>query len=42
LFDLAQGWITFWRVAYDASAAALKIRRAGLPESLAIRVESGI
>ena len=42
LFDRANRTITFWRVAYDASAAAEKIRRAGLPESLAIRVESGI
>jgi len=42
LFDLAHRRITFWRVGYDASAAAEKIRRAGLPESLAIRVESGI
>lgn len=42
LFDLVERCITFWRVAYDASAAAEKIRKAGLPESLAIRVESGI
>ena len=33
---------TFFRGAYDADAAADKIRKAGLPGSLAVRVESGI
>jgi diadenosine tetraphosphatase ApaH/serine/threonine PP2A family protein phosphatase len=42
LFDLAHRQVTFCRVAYDAGAAADKIRRAGLPESLAFRVELGI
>ena len=42
LFDARLGQITFYRVAYDAAAAAAKIRSAGLPGSLAVRVESGI
>jgi diadenosine tetraphosphatase ApaH/serine/threonine PP2A family protein phosphatase len=42
LFDLARREVTFYRVAYDAGAAADKIRKAGLPGSLAVRVESGI
>lgn len=42
LFDLARRELTFFRVAYDAHAAAEKIRRSGLPESLAFRVELGI
>jgi diadenosine tetraphosphatase ApaH/serine/threonine PP2A family protein phosphatase len=42
LFDLTRPQVTFFRVAYDAGAAADKIRKAGLPGSLAIRVESGI
>ena len=42
LFDSSVRQITFFRVAYDAAAAAAKIRGAGLPGSLAVRVESGI
>ena len=42
LFDSGVREITFYRVAYDATAAAAKIRSAGLPGSLAVRVESGI
>ena len=42
LFDSGLRQITFYRVAYDAAAAAAKIRSAGLPGSLAVRVESGI
>lgn len=42
LFDLARRRATFCRVAYDAGAAADKIRKAGLPGSLAVRVELGI
>ncbi len=42
LFDAATRRITFYRVPYDAAAAAAKIRDAGLPGSLAVRVESGI
>ena len=42
LFDPARAQLTFHRVPYDAKAAAAKIRAAGLPESLAYRVELGI
>jgi predicted phosphodiesterase len=42
LFDLAEQKLTFCRVPYDAMAAADKIRRCGLPGSLAHRVELGI
>jgi len=42
LFDLADQTLTFFRVPYDAMAAADKIRRCGLPGSLAYRVELGI
>jgi diadenosine tetraphosphatase ApaH/serine/threonine PP2A family protein phosphatase len=42
LFDLARREVNFYRVAYDARAAAAKIRACGLPESLAFRVELGI
>jgi diadenosine tetraphosphatase ApaH/serine/threonine PP2A family protein phosphatase len=42
LFDDERRLITFFRVAYDAGAAADKIRRCGLPASLAFRVELGI
>jgi hypothetical protein len=42
LFDSALRQVTFFRVAYDAAAAAAKIRSAGLPGSLAARVELGI
>jgi diadenosine tetraphosphatase ApaH/serine/threonine PP2A family protein phosphatase len=42
MFDLPRRELTFFRVPYDHAAAANKIRRAGLPESLAYRVEMGI
>jgi diadenosine tetraphosphatase ApaH/serine/threonine PP2A family protein phosphatase len=42
LFDRGRQEITFHRVAYDAAAAADKIRQCGLPASLAYRVELGI
>jgi len=42
LFDSRLRQITFCRVTYDAAAAAAKIRDAGLPGSLAARVEAGI
>jgi diadenosine tetraphosphatase ApaH/serine/threonine PP2A family protein phosphatase len=42
LFDDMRREVTFCRVAYDAAAAADKIRKAGLPGSLAVRVEAGI
>ncbi|MEI6737396.1 MAG: metallophosphoesterase family protein [Pseudomonadota bacterium] len=41
LFDPERERITFFRVAYDYSAAAKKIRAAGLPERLAMRLERG-
>jgi diadenosine tetraphosphatase ApaH/serine/threonine PP2A family protein phosphatase len=42
LFDLGRQEVTFFRVPYDAAAAAAKIRACGLPASLAYRVELGI
>ena len=41
LFDREKEEITFFRVPYDHMAAARRIREAGLPESLAMRIESG-
>jgi diadenosine tetraphosphatase ApaH/serine/threonine PP2A family protein phosphatase len=40
--DLTMRTLTFHRVAYDTGAAARKVRAAGLPESLAYRLERGI
>jgi diadenosine tetraphosphatase ApaH/serine/threonine PP2A family protein phosphatase len=42
LFDTSRAQITFHRVPYDHLAAARKIRQAGLPASIAYRVEMGI
>jgi len=42
LFDSDREQITFHRVPYDHLAAARKIRQAGLPASIAYRVEMGI
>ncbi|HEX2390762.1 MAG TPA: metallophosphoesterase family protein [Casimicrobiaceae bacterium] len=42
LFDRTRQQITFFRVVYDAASAADRIRRCGLPGSLAFRVELGI
>ena len=42
LFDSVSEAMTFFRVAYDRVATAGKIRRAGLPESLALRIEDGV
>ena len=42
LFDLGRQEVTFFRVPYDAAAAAEKIRACGLPAALAYRVELGI
>lgn len=42
LFDTERERITFRRVPYDHIAAARKIREAGLPVSIAYRVEKGI
>lgn len=41
LFDLERERLTFFRVPYDHAAAAQKIRAAGLPERLALRLERG-
>jgi diadenosine tetraphosphatase ApaH/serine/threonine PP2A family protein phosphatase len=41
LADLERGRLTFFRVPYDHPAAARKIRAAGLPERLALRLERG-
>lgn len=41
IYDEAQGELTFRRVAYDCGAVAMKLRAAGLPEALALRVLSG-
>jgi len=41
LFDEAKASITFHRIAYDNATAAKKVRAAGLPESLAWRLETG-
>jgi diadenosine tetraphosphatase ApaH/serine/threonine PP2A family protein phosphatase len=41
LLDQDRGTLTYWRVPYDYEAAAQKIRRAGLPEKLAMRLELG-
>jgi diadenosine tetraphosphatase ApaH/serine/threonine PP2A family protein phosphatase len=41
LADLARARLTFFRVAYDVGAAVRKIRAAGLPERLALRLERG-
>lgn len=42
LFDRGREQLTFYRVPYDAIGAADRIRKCGLPESLACRVELGI
>lgn len=41
VFDLANNWIELRRVEYDIAATQKKIRAAGLPESLAKRLEQG-
>ncbi len=41
LFDLAQARLSFHRVPYDHMAAAAAVRRAGLPEYFAKRLEEG-
>lgn len=42
IVDFVAQTLTFHRVPYDNESAARKIRRAGLPESLAYRLERGI
>lgn len=41
VLDLTQGELTFYRVAYDYTAAGEAIRRAGLPDFFADRLELG-
>ena len=41
LFDATRERLTFYRVPYDLAATARKIRAAGLPERLALRIERG-
>lgn len=41
LYDKAKGELTFRKVAYDCGRTALKVRAAGLPEALALRLLSG-
>jgi len=39
--DTERGTLTFHRVPYDWSTTARKVRAAGLPERLAVRLEKG-
>ncbi len=41
LFDTELATLTYYRLAYDYEQAASKIRTAGLPERLALRLEHG-
>ena len=41
LFDMARERLTFYRIPYDHDATIRKIRAAGLPERLALRLERG-
>lgn len=41
LFDTANRSLTYYRVPYDAAAAAAKVRAAGLPQNLGARLEAG-
>jgi diadenosine tetraphosphatase ApaH/serine/threonine PP2A family protein phosphatase len=41
IFDTERAQLTFHRVAYDLFAAASAIRRTGLPEFFADRLENG-
>ena len=42
IFDSVKEEMTFFRVPYDHLLAARKIRAAGLPEALALRIERGV
>jgi len=42
LFDSERCTITFYRVPYDVDSASAKVRAAGLPEELAIRLERAL
>lgn len=41
LFDTERETLTFYRVPYDHRGAAMKVRAAGLPERIALRLERG-
>jgi diadenosine tetraphosphatase ApaH/serine/threonine PP2A family protein phosphatase len=41
VFESQTAVLTFFRVPYDTESAARKIRRAGLPEGLGVRLEAG-
>ena len=41
LFDSDMATLTYFRIAYDYEVTAAKIRAAGLPERLALRLEHG-
>jgi hypothetical protein len=41
LADFGRATLTYHRVPYDWPAAAAKVRAAGLPERLALRLERG-
>ncbi len=41
IYDEVPGELTFRRVAYDCGAVAVKVRAAGLPEALALRLLNG-
>jgi hypothetical protein len=41
VFDTARQTLRYLRVPYDTAAAARKVREAGLPEKLALRLEQG-
>ena len=42
LFDSDRERLTFYRVPYDYRSAAMKVRAAGLPERIALRLERGV
>jgi hypothetical protein len=41
VFDTARQTLRYLRVPYDTATAARKVREAGLPEKLALRLEQG-
>ena len=41
LFDMARQTLRYLRVPYDPASGARKVREAGLPEKLALRLEQG-
>ena len=42
VFESKPAVVTFFRVPYDSESAARKVREAGLPEGLGVRLEVGI